>query len=404
MSKEHTELSPAKKEPGNICELMNRVVYLVAACLAFGPAYPAGAGERSIVDRVAGRDFPSVFQAWSPATNVPNKDRLAVTAQHDLVWHSPRGYGLVWDAQPSGLGEAFTPNSIAAARKTRRALLKLNPNIILIAEIRYRDAHPSFLPKGHNWWKRDTAGGLVRGWDEGGFLCLDFANPRFRRHVAKRAAAAVQSGVVDGVMLDWWRDDEHRIALVTAVREAIGDEHLIIANTNDRTAPKTAPYINGYFMECTLSKTAGNWEKIASTLKWAEANLRPPRINCLETWYHNSRTDLNLMRATTALSLTRSNGYCLFSDPNPLPTPDHRHNWYRFWDKSLGKPIGKGAKKNDGTVVREFEKGTVVYNPMGNRPVTVVFADVRTSLATGMSAKRHRLGCPDGDIYLRVKP
>lgn len=50
------------------------------------------------------------------------------------------------------------------------------------------------------------------------------------------------------------------------------------------------------------------------------------------------RNDFALMRMVTTLSLVFSNGYTLFSDPNSLPTPDHAHDWYPFWDKSLGKP------------------------------------------------------------------
>ncbi len=360
--------------------------------------------ERPVVERVEGRDFPSVFQAWSRADNLPNKDRLTVMAQHDLVWHGPGGFGLIWDTRPRGLAEAFTPESIRNSRRIRQKLLKLNPDIILIAEIRYRDAHQNFLPKEHHWWKRDKEGNLVNGWREGGFIRLNFADPEFRNHVARRAKAAVQSGVVDGIMLDCWRDDEHRLALIKAVREAIGDKYLIITNTNDRIAPESAPYINGYFMECTRSNSGADWKRIVATLKWAEINLRLPRVNCVETWYHKSRMDLNLMRATTTLTLTHSNGYCLFSDPNPLPSADHRHNWYPFWDKSLGKPISEGTYRNDGTVAREFQNGTVVYNPMDNRPVVVVFSDIRRSAATGKSSRHHELACPDGDIYLRVKP
>ena len=383
--------------------LISVFLVLVSALTAVfgGSAETAGL---PIAERITARDFPSVFQAWSPADNLPNKDRLAVMAMHDLVWHGPGGFGLNWDTRPQGLAEAFTPESIKAGRKIRRKLLELNPNIILIAEIRYRDAHPGFLPEGHRWWKRDKQGNLVKGWEEGGYICLDFANPQFREHVAKRARAAVQSGVVDGVMLDWWRDDDDRLALVKAVREAIGDEYLIITNTNDRTAPQSAPYINGYFMECTRSKTAADWVRIATTLQWAEKNLRPPHVNCVETWYHNSRQDLHLMRATTTLALTHSDGYCLFSDPNPLPSGDHRHDWYPFWDKSLGKPVGEAVSGDNGTVVREFENGTVVYNPMGNKSVEVIFSESRKSVATEISSDQHKLSCPDGDIYLKTKP
>jgi len=360
------------------------------------------AEEKPITERFADRDFPSVFQAWSPADNLRGEDELAVTARHDLVWHGTRWYGLEWDKSPSGLGEVLQPESIKAGLAKRKALLELNPNIILIAEIRYRDASKRFLPEGHEWWRRDKDGKLTDGWDEGGFIQLDFDNPAFREHVARRAGAVVESGVVDGVLLDWWRDDDSRMELIKLVRQTIGDDHLIVANANDRTTPKTAPYINGYFMECYRSKTPADWERIAATLKWAEENLRLPRANCLETWYHNSRDDLNLMRATTTLSLTCSDGYCLFSDPNPLPTPDHKHNWYLFWDTKLGKPTTAGVTLPDGTVRREFENGTVVYNPMGNNTITVTFDETRTSVGSGKTTKSHALKSCDGDIYLNT--
>jgi len=100
---------------------------------------------------------------------------------------------------------------------------------------------------------------------------------------------------------------------------------------------------------------------------------------------------------------THSNGYCLFSDPNPLPTPDHQHNWYPFWNKSLGTAIAKGSAAPDGTVHREFENGMVVYNPMGNTPVSVTFPEERRSSATGKTARTHELGSADGDVFLKVQ-
>jgi hypothetical protein len=389
---------------------VKKVLLLVVVFAAAGSVCPAGGkhdrlgvGEKSIAERIAGRSFPSVFQAWARADNLKDEDPLVTTARHDLVWHGIESYGLRWDIEPVGLGEAFRPESIKKAHEKRRALLKLNPNVILIAEIRYRDAWRGFLPPNHEWWLRDERGRIVKGWAEGRFLRLDFTNPQFRRHVARRAGAVVESGVVDGVMLDWWSDDEHRLALVKAVRKAIGDEYLIITNTNDRTAPRTAPYINGYFMECTKSKKPEHWERIAATLRWAQNNLRQPRVNCVETWYHKSRDDLHLMRAVTTLTLTQSNGYCLFSDPNPLPVGDHLHNWYPFWNKTLGRPICEGLDRPDGTIIRQFENGTVIYNPMGNKTVTVTFPEVRTRVSSGESSKSHILNSLDGDIFLREK-
>jgi hypothetical protein len=41
---------------------------------------------------------------------------------------------------------------------------------------------------------------------------------------------------------------------------------------------------------------------------------------------------------------------------------------------------------------------------MGNRPVEVTFSEIRKSVATGTSSERHKLTCPDGDIYLKIEP
>ena len=359
-----------------------------------------GQGERSIAERIASREFPSVFQAWSRVENLPDANAIEGLARHDLAWNAISLCGLRWDTAPRGLAEKFEPASVRAALQVRRKLLELNPNLILIAEIRYRDAHCSFLPENHAWWLRDGQGRIVEGWAEGNFLRLDFGNPAFRRHVARRAKAVIDSGVADGILLDWWHEDDDRVTLIQEIRAAIGDEPLIIANTNDRTAPRTASYINGFFMECYRSETTEDWQRIAHTLSWAEQHLRRPHVNCIEVWYHTSRRNLNLMRAVTTLTLTHSDGCCLFSDPNPLPTPDHLHDWYPFWDKSLGRPLSAAVRRGDGATQREFEKGTVVYNPMGNDPVEIAFNEMYVSRATGRCSRTHTLPACDGDIYL----
>lgn len=377
------------------------LLFVSGGTIRAGDDKPAGGESRDLIRRIAGRSFPSVFQAWSPADNLPGEDSLSAMARHDLVFHSPEAFALRWDRQPHGLASGFTAESVRQGLETRRKLLAKNPNMVLLAEIRYRDASRNYLPENHEWWKRDKAGRPVPGWSEGRFLQLDFANPAFRAHVAAQAAAAVRCGVVDGVMLDWWRDDDDRLALIQAVRKAVGDEAMILCNANDEKTPRTAPYLNGYFMECWRTRKAEDWRRIADTLAWAEKNLRTPRINCLETWYHASRDDLNLMRATTTLALTHSDGYCLFSDPNDLPTADHRHNWYPFWDKKLGKPSGKGEKRPDGSFARRFEHGDAVYNPLGNPAVTVTLDEPRTSAATGKTDRRHVVNPCDGDLFLR---
>ena len=304
--------------------------------------------EKPLAKRIGDRDFPSVFQAWNPADDPKGVSDAEMLARHDLIFHSPDFFGLRWDREPTGLTSTFAPDSLTSGRKRRAELLKNNPNAVLIAEIRYRDAHISYLPEDHAWWKRDARGKRLPGWEEGGYWLLDFASPAFRAQVAMQCRAAIQSGVLDGVMLDWWDDDPERLTLVKEIRAAIGPTVLILANANDRQTPRTASFINGFFLECYRSKTPEDWRRIAETLLWAEKNLRAPRVNCLESWYHQSRDDLALMRTVTTLSLCLSGGYCLFSDPNDLSTPDHLHRWYPFWNKSLGKPTGKSGRPRPG--------------------------------------------------------
>lgn len=359
------------------------------------------AGETSLERRIAQRTFPSVFQAWNAATPLPGSSADAVLARHDLVFVHPRALGLVSTNAFEGSAVTFTAASIATARKRRADLLTLNSNLVLLAEVRYRDAPKGFLPEDSPWWQRDPQGQFIVGWAEGNYRLLAVAAPDWQAQVAERARAVVQSGAFDGVMLDWWSDDAARVSLVQRVRAAIGPEALILVNANDRMIPQTAPFVNGLFMECYRSATPADWKRISETLRWAEANLRAPRINCVETWFHQSRDDVALMRAVTTLALTQSDGYCLFSDPNDLPTPDHRHDWYPFWDKGLGPPKAPGRLRVDGAWEREFSGATVVYNPAGNPPVQLQFEQPRHSRATNRRATEHRIAPGDGDIFLR---
>lgn len=364
-----------------------------------------GPALKPVAARVADRDFPSVFQAWNRADNL-DEDPVTTLARHDLAFLSPEALNLEWNNSYTGLADGFTDESIKGAVQVRNTLMEKNPNLVILVEIRYRDAPPRWLPEGHEWWMRNSEGELVYGWKEGGFIRLALDNPAFIERVAQQAYAAVKSGVADGVLLDWWNEEEYteeRIAILQKVREAVGPGGLIMVNSNDRMIPLSAPYVNGLFMECYRTQNPSNWEKILSTLKWAEENLREPRVNCIETWFDNSRNDLNKMRATTTLTLTVSNGYCLFSDPNSLPAPDHLHDWYPFWDNSLGRTLGDGYLRSDGAWQREFEKGTVIYNPAGNKQIKAVFLNEKRSATSGLISKEHIILSYDGDILINSR-
>ena len=168
---------------------------------------------------------------------------------------------------------------------------------------------------------------------------------------------------------------------------------------------KYKDYINGSFMECDpdqVRKKQGlcTWENMAAAVEFFETELRSPQINALEVW--GLRDNLQSMRAATTLALTHSNAYVLFADPNNLPTPDHLHDWYGFWDVDLGKPSSEKEQMKSGAFRRRFDNGVVVYNPEGNGAVKVNFKKDRIRASDGLQGRKFDLNEVDGDIFLFV--
>lgn len=394
---------------GKQANVMYGILTALMVFMSLGVLYGEDQFKLSDVkQRVKGRVYPSIFQAWNKADNLKGEDEWRTVARHDLMFHDPAVFWLKWNHEQIGLADGFTRESIGFARGLREKLHGMNPNLVLLGEVRYRDAHLSYLPDDHPWWKRDKDGKRIVGWAEGGYYLLDFGNEDYQRHLAKQARAMVESGVLDGVMLDWWHEygDQEvlkdRLALLKRIRQAVGEKGLILVNSNHNKVPASSQYVNGLFMECYDSAKPEQWKKMSDTLRWAEKNLREPRINCIEAWYRESRKDFHLMRAVTTMSLTHGEGYALFSDPNPLPTPDHLHDWYQFWNEKTGKGLGNGRQREDGAWERAFERGLVVYNPPGNGQVEVHFEQPHRSKATGVVGLKHEVKAWDGDMFFRV--
>jgi hypothetical protein len=380
-------------------------------------AEAVGDGPDSISRRIRTRGFPSIFEAWNRAENLRNDPAVsaiplssietiaATTARHDLYWAGPGlGLRLAGNQQYEILSPEFTPESIAVARQNRDALLDLNPHMLILAELHYYSAPVNFLPPDAPWW---LPGSAV---DNGGRL-LDFANPAFQDKAAALCGALVETGVYDGCMLDWWSDETQvadRVSLIRKVRDAVGEKAILIGNVNGQIPTHTARWLNGMYMEGFGSVFFSDWRQAAQNLRWGEANLRRPAITALEGWWSAGRGQYPLMRAVTTLALVFSNGYILFSDPNSLPTPDHLHDWYRFWTKSLGRPVGPLADPDrpgpNGAYTRRFEHGDVIFNPPSNHPVTVRFQRPRYSVATATTGQSFTVAAGDGDLYIATEP
>lgn len=377
-----------------------------------------------IQERIQNRSYPSVFQAWEDILNRPSlsyEDRLTY---HDLVW-SPE-FHLRFQRTNDGI--QLTGN-LNEARKQQHTLLEMNPNMIFILELRMRDAYPDspFYKAVYNddfSWLRDETGNRVGGWP--GTFLLDFTHTDVQDIIVQQAIAAARCGLYDGIFLDWWDEDNHvlgnnwvdsyrgneaeqhaRDAILQRIRAGVGDDFLIIANTNRRKIPRTGWAINGTFMETLRDHDSGythdGLAEIESTLLWAEENLREPRINCLEGWgipteAPDTPRNLQWMRVFTAMSLTHSDGYVLYNGGI-----QHEHYWYDFWDANLGEPIGAKAElyeNQEGLFIREFTNGWAVYNRSG-KPQEILLPDQATGVESGSHNTLHVLSDLDGEIYLK---
>ena len=361
-------------------------------------------GKKSLKDRINERDYPSIFLAWSMADNLPDEDKYSNIARHDLYWAGPKALKVYFDGEFMGTSTSLKEGSAEEALDHKKKLLKKNPNLITIAEVRYRDAHHSFLPEDSPYWMRDEKGNRVFGWEEGKFIRLELRDTSYHRIIAEKSAAIINTGAVDGIFLDWWNEEEfldERLTILKTIRKAIGEDALIIVNPNENIIPNSAPYVNGVFMECwdSYEPTPDKWKTYQSTLEWAEKNMREPRINCLEI-ITNDRNELNEMRATTALSLCVSEGYSLFADNGKLPTPDHLHDWYAFYDADLGIPLSKGFMRDDHAWERSYTNGIVIHNPVGNTGTIINFEKPHTSMSSGKTGLKHELPAFDGDIFI----
>ena len=358
----------------------------------------AKAASKTVEQKLAERDFPSVHQAWNPIIyEKPYANENQNIAAHDIYWRDISDFGLQWNnIDWPGLSDGFVSNAPFASKKA--TLEGFNPNIIILAEVRWYSCWDPWVPKdggANDFWiyengARKSLGGYPQWF-------LDYKDPNYRAKIAAQAKAIVEVGF-EGVFLDCFAvdgdsvsdQDPDRIKVLQAVRAAIDEVNpnaLLIINSNQFKVPNAAQYINGMYMECGNSNSstycnAAFWQRVSETYQWAEQNLRTPTANCVEMWYedynYTSAASYAKMRATMTMTMTQGSGFGLFCQSNGGGN-DHKHRWYGFFTADLGKPVRAGFQLPNGLWQREFEKGTVVYNPKGNGSQSITFAEQRTS-------------------------
>ena len=398
-------------------------------------------------DRIEDREYPSAFAAWANIINLPTLSESQRYARHDL-WFGSNELGLNFVATDNGI---HLIGNLQEAKRRRDALLSSNPNMILLVEIPYYGANPDAYPEDWGAWLRDAEGNRFR--DEGWWASLvDFTLPETQKWTLEHVQAVARCGLFDGIFLDHWSEgrrlrgyrtaeEEHlaRDKILQGIRDAVGEDFLIMVNTNRDKIPRWAEYVNGTFMETLPGITLAPFQgagytradilDIEETLVWSEKNFREPRINGLEGWGlikepPDSPRNKQWMRLFTTMSLTLSDGYVLYvigsgsffhehfwynsflpeSHNKHDHVHDHDHYWYDFWDADLGQPIGeKGQfyKNREGLYIREFTNGWAVYNRSGKEQ-KIEFSEAVSGVASGVKNKRsHTLPDLDGEIYLK---
>ena len=387
-----------------------------------------------IHDRIKDRDYPSIFTAWAgphwvSILNRPDLSGVENVASHDL-WFSVPQFGLTFRETSNGFTMA---GSLDEAIQRRNEFLALNPNMLFIADIRMRSYALDEFPEDWPYWIKDFDGNIVNAW-AGVFGLIDFTHPDIQDRIVQQAIAVSKCGLYDGIHFDWWNEDgailadlygdwshkyrgnkaeqEARDNILRRIRAGTRPDFLIMGNTNRHIISRTAPHINGGFMETLIPHTATGdhlealLNEVETSLLWLEQNLREPQINALEGWgiptkSPDDSTNLRWMRAFTTLNLTHSDGYVLFNLGE-----GHEHYWYDFWDADLGRPVGEKAQLYEdraGLYIREFTNGWAVYNHSGASQ-KIILPDEAEGVASDLVNTEHSLPNLDGEMYLRVKP
>ena len=353
--------------------------------------------SKSISDKVTAHDYPSIARPWGHCIDFTINKRTEEITHQDLVWESigneknkigNRIAGANWKGKYPALSEVFSNQEEALANR-KEALIK-NPNIIILAELRWRDYMDSLLPIDHEFWKRDQQGNRVPATGDKMILpryFLDTNNINLVNHLIQQAKYIVESGVYDGVFLDWFGPSA---GFLKKLREAIGDNYLIIINSNYKYDPERAKYINGAYMECYKTNNPDVlplWEGSVRTPKINVVDMMGEQVNCV------GEPDVKRMRNTTTFTLVHSNGYVLYGDHF------HVHHWFSFWDIKLGAALDKKQLVEEGVFKRVFHNGIVINNA-SDKTSTILFDQPMKRVSNNETGTSFKIASEDGDIFL----
>ena len=328
---------------------------------------------------LANRRTVNVFRAWTSHKK-----------------SSTNKYGLNWSGTPVIPG----PSNLSLME------IYWNYHYTNKQDARYLSMKPFITNK--NWGAR----GHSTGGEYGHTVWVNYFHPEFAEYFSNLVLK--QAYRYDGLILDWWHNDHPgaskikvkmaRRKIAEAIRNKMGKEFIILGNVNWKGNGDTHDLINGVFMELAKSKktssaySCNEISKIEKLIKFNDQNLSEPRIIGVNVWritkkvpkelqkkltiklfgeerdvdmgdywklyYRSSPVNIQFAKLFTAMAMViPENGYILYGDNNPdIPSGDHDHDYYGFYNTDLGKAISDGVEITNGLAYKKYEKGLIAYN------------------------------------------
>ena len=240
---------------------------------------------QAVTERIQSRDYPSIYNphglvlieslekfyqfGHADVWNTPGLYDELLT-KHDLVWKGKYRY-LQWHLSASepteGLSTHFV-GDLEVATAMHEDRLKMNPNLISLIGMNFVWKTPDAFPVDSDFWLRDRQGNFIVHPYHGAEYVVNLLNPTYQDKLIEKVVGIAACGFYDGIFVDSLRingtgfqgrdfypeiTDQQVIDAYTrifrGIRERVGDDFLIIVNSN-RTKPTAyTEYLNGIHME-----------------------------------------------------------------------------------------------------------------------------------------------------------
>ena len=261
-------------------------------------------------------------------------------------------------------------------------------------------------------WDHDAEYGVTKA--------MNIIDPAYPKALAEEVYNIYENGI-HGLLLDWWhihhptpwrgtRLENAMIGMTDEIRKKVGDDFLLLGNSNQIKNINLLKPMNGVFLEWWKnhqgSYTFTEIAEMEEVIKFNEKHLRYPKLIAFEPWRITDKSDptnrtsednLRFARLYSAMAtVIPEHGYILYADNNPdFDDGDHDHYYYDVYSVDLGKPVSKYTPIAQGVAYKKFEDGYIAFNRLDN-DVTVNFGEFQSVIPSMDAVFLNE----DGTIYV----